>query len=532
MELVLLAGQSNLSGRCRIAPLSGSKSFASIYRSKTKSFDNYLQPQRPSHYDSEVSHKQARTGFGIVEVLCDLCQVASQRPVGFIPSAIGGSSIEQWIGSSVGSAVDIEGSALDVPPPPPPPSSPSSFFTKSISHATLALSIAPPTSSVTTLIWYQGESDCNESSLPTYKTMLVRILQSYINSLRALTKIIVVGITTTAPNLFPHVCEIRKMQVDACETVAAFAETAETHCKIVFVDAKGVPMYSDGLHVNEAGARVLGERIFYAMSNSTSPQVSNYPTISSSRTSVLEHISSQPPLTTPQSNGFPSTTLFSKPRRFVNFVYGEITMESVYDICSAAKLKSGDTVVDLGCGTGMVLTASGVWGRVNRVNLGRLVGLDLMRKYLDEGEIAMKFFAKQAAKEGGHWPESELLEVDFLEEWGGWVGGDLIVCCSTCYDAIQMEAISRICYDNLKIGAIVVTLDKELPKIDGGEGDSGEQFVVICKLQVAGSWGKAVGIVHEKCCAEDIESRILQSSSTNQTPNIQERENACTINTT
>jgi len=87
--------------------------------------------------------------------------------------------------------------------------------------------------------------------------------------------------------------------------------------------------------------------------------------------------------------------------KFVNFTYGEISVSSVQDICSLLSLKDGDVIADLGCGTGGVLLSCGHFARKNCIELGTMIGIDLMGSYVEEGRRACEFAKVREWWDGG-----------------------------------------------------------------------------------------------------------------------------------
>jgi len=88
-----------------------------------------------------------------------------------------------------------------------------------------------------------------------------------------------------------------------------------------------------------------------------------------------------------------------------------------------------------------------------------------------------------------------------------------------------MTDISRLCR-KLPVGTRVVTLDKEMTNVvksprarmDKEEEEEDGVYIITCRVEVVGSWGRAKGIVHEKVEWGEVEKRILESKSTNQVP--------------
>jgi len=79
---------------------------------------------------------------------------AMQRPLGLVPCAIGGSSLDDWSGSASPLSKNPENRSPAV-----------SLLETSIDRAVVAIAAAGPTSSLRAILWYQGETDAMDEDI-------------------------------------------------------------------------------------------------------------------------------------------------------------------------------------------------------------------------------------------------------------------------------------------------------------------------------------------------------------------------------
>lgn len=142
----ILAGQSNMAGRGWVEP----EDTLAEKRLLTIDKDGQLIFARePLHfYEPELTGLDCGYSFG--KTL--LKDVATDVSVLLIPTAVGGSSISQWLGDSVHRNVKLF----------------SNFLKK--------LEIGKQYGTIKGILWHQGESDANEKDIPFYKERLSELI--------------------------------------------------------------------------------------------------------------------------------------------------------------------------------------------------------------------------------------------------------------------------------------------------------------------------------------------------------------------
>ena len=105
------------------------------------------------------------------------------------------------------------------------------------------------------VLWYQGESDSDcASKAEQYTARLRQLISAVRTELGLPLPFIIVLVSISCVDRFPFVQRIREAQ----QTVARDTE------HVLCVDARGLPMQSDGLHLTLEAQCTLGERIAIA----------------------------------------------------------------------------------------------------------------------------------------------------------------------------------------------------------------------------------------------------------------------------
>jgi Carbohydrate esterase, sialic acid-specific acetylesterase len=142
----ILAGQSNMAGRGWVQP----EDTLAEKRLLTIDKDGQLiLAKEPLHfYEPNLAGLDCGYSFGTTL----LKNVPSDISVLLIPTAVGGSSISQWLGDSVHRSVKLF----------------SNFLKK--------LEIGKQYGIIKGILWHQGESDANEKDIPLYKERLSELI--------------------------------------------------------------------------------------------------------------------------------------------------------------------------------------------------------------------------------------------------------------------------------------------------------------------------------------------------------------------
>lgn len=176
-----------------------------------------------------VNPDRVTSGTNLAESFCDLYTKDHDADVGIIPCADGGTSLMQW----------KPGSLL-------------------FDHACYMTALAQRTSTVTAVLWHQGESDCGEENYPHYEERLIEIFDAFREKLSLHdVPFIVGGLGSYLKNYKSEA--ISKNYVFVNEALQRVAN----RCKMTgFVSAEGLGANPDNLHFSSAALREFGERYY------------------------------------------------------------------------------------------------------------------------------------------------------------------------------------------------------------------------------------------------------------------------------
>ncbi|MCB0669864.1 MAG: sialate O-acetylesterase [Saprospiraceae bacterium] len=147
--IFILAGQSNMAGRGQVEPPD------TIDNNRILSVNEkhqWIYAKEPLHY-YEPNLTGLDCGMSFANNLLD--HIPSDVTVGILPCAIGGSSVEQWLGDSLYRGVRLF----------------SNFKEKA--------DLAGKSGIIKGLLWHQGESNSKPELIPTYKEKLVHLLTAF-----------------------------------------------------------------------------------------------------------------------------------------------------------------------------------------------------------------------------------------------------------------------------------------------------------------------------------------------------------------
>ncbi|MEX2581375.1 MAG: sialate O-acetylesterase [Verrucomicrobiales bacterium] len=224
LRIFLLAGQSNMAGRGKIAPADREPhprvwSFAA---------DSEWQPATaPLHFDKpKIAGVGPGRAFGIA-----LAEQYPDRPVGLVPCAVGGSPLKSW-------EPGAEYEALGVHP-----------YDDAIRRTQAALA----NGTLSGILWHQGESDAgNPEDAATYADRLADLIQRFRADLDAPGLPFLVGELGRFPD---------RAWTDPENPVnRAHREVAKTVPNCAWVSAEDLTPMSDGTHFDAKSARELGRR--------------------------------------------------------------------------------------------------------------------------------------------------------------------------------------------------------------------------------------------------------------------------------
>lgn len=238
-EIFILSGQSNMSGRGGVKSQRHSwdhitppecHPHPSILRFTSHS---HWEPARdPLHADID-SHKICGVGPGMPFANALLSRIPESAIIGLVPCAVGGTAIKEW----------EKGSRL---------------YEDMVRRARAAAEAGG--GEIRAVLWFQGESDTeSEHAARAYRANMERLIQDVRSDLCLPTlPFIQVALASGEKN---HIEEIRE------------AQFAIDLPNVVCVDAKGLPLNEDNLHLTTEAHVLLGSKLAKAYIDNFLPYV-------------------------------------------------------------------------------------------------------------------------------------------------------------------------------------------------------------------------------------------------------------------
>lgn len=221
-----MIGQSNMAGRGNfgdVAPIENELCF--MLRN-----GRWQKMSEPVNPDRSIFAADFHSGVGPAASFADEYAKCYQLPVGLIPCADGGTSLEEW----------MPGELL-------------------YDHAVAMAKLAMRTSELTGILWHQGENDCkSEETVDNYAKRFREMITELRRELNAETVPVIVGELSLGMDcerwgLLPHLPE--RMN----ETFRNIAVEVPL-CSVV--SAKGLKIMDDGIHFDARSQREFGKRYF------------------------------------------------------------------------------------------------------------------------------------------------------------------------------------------------------------------------------------------------------------------------------
>ena len=222
-----MAGQSNMAGR---GIVEGEDTISSPLVWALNKNNEWVYAKEPLHY-----YEPTRTGLD-----CGLSfgkglskKLGDKIIIGLVPCAIGGSSIEQWLGDSTYRSVTLY----------------SNFLAKAKAAAQYG--------TIKGLLWHQGESNTGEKSHIGYKQKLETFFKRVRNDLQQPDLPIYVGTLGSylTKYSFPYANEINKN----------IKELAESGKNIYQVNTSDFTHLKDTIHFDSPSQRLMGKRFAKAV---------------------------------------------------------------------------------------------------------------------------------------------------------------------------------------------------------------------------------------------------------------------------
>jgi len=223
----IMAGQSNMAGRGIVEPEDtlSDKRILSINKD-----GQIVIAKEPLHF-----YEPERTGLdcGLSFAKTVIKKIPDSVSILMIPTAIGGSSIKQWLGDSVFRNVKLF----------------SNFLSK--------VEIAKQNGIIKGILWHQGESDANEKDIPLYKQRLHLLFSKFRSA---------VG-NSELPVLLGELGSFSENPVNFNLINKAIHDYAAEDKNSTVISTKDLKDKGDNLHFNSTGQRMMGKRFAKAYLN-------------------------------------------------------------------------------------------------------------------------------------------------------------------------------------------------------------------------------------------------------------------------
>ncbi len=223
MHSILIIGQSNMAGRgfpSEVEPIQNKSLFV-------------LRNGRWWPMYVPVNPDRVTAGISLVESFADRYAREKGVDVGIIPCADGGTCLDQWVPGGV-------------------------IF----DHACYMTELASRTSTVTAILWHQGESDCAPERCPYYEEKLTRIIAA-LRERTGLHRVpfLVGGLGDYLVDYHP---ELGYFGENYKKVNVALQNIAKKQPNVGFVPADGLLPNKDNLHFSAAALREFGVRYYDA----------------------------------------------------------------------------------------------------------------------------------------------------------------------------------------------------------------------------------------------------------------------------
>jgi hypothetical protein len=216
----IMAGQSNMAGRAMVEPQDTitNKRIFSINKE-----GRLILAKEPLHF-YETNLTGLDCGSSFAKRL--LKSIPENISILLIPTAIGGSAINQWLGDSLYRGVQLF-----------------SNFTKQVNNA-------KQFGIIKGILWHQGESDANEKNGPQYQERLGILM----NKFRAVTGV------NDLPVLIGELGSFSKYKQQFGAINEAINRYASQNENITVISTSDLKDKGDSLHFNSTAQRIMGKR--------------------------------------------------------------------------------------------------------------------------------------------------------------------------------------------------------------------------------------------------------------------------------
>lgn len=216
----ILAGQSNMAGRALVEPEDtiANKRILTVNKAGT-----LMIAKEPLHFN-EPNLTGLDCGLSFAKRL--LKNIPQNISILIIPTAVGGSSISQWLGDSVYRSVQL------------------------FSNFTAQVNKAKQFGIVKGILWHQGESDANEKNSSKYEERLATLI----------TKFRAVAGVNDLPVLMGELGSFSKSKQQFSLINEAIHHYASQNANAIVIPTSDLKDKGDSLHFNSNGQRTMGKR--------------------------------------------------------------------------------------------------------------------------------------------------------------------------------------------------------------------------------------------------------------------------------
>ena len=216
----ILAGQSNMAGRGIVEP-EDTVTSERIYSINKEG--KIIPAKEPLHfYEPKLAGLDCGVSFGRALIK----EIPENVSIILLPTAVGGSSVSQWLGDSTFRNVQL------------------------LSNFRKKVEIGKEAGRIKGILWHQGENDANEKNIPVYKRRLSQLFEKF----REITgdenlPILIGELGTFSKN------NEKWMRIN--EQIRSYISTDEN---AVLISTSDLDHKGDMVHFNSEGQRILGQR--------------------------------------------------------------------------------------------------------------------------------------------------------------------------------------------------------------------------------------------------------------------------------
>ena len=219
--IFICAGQSNMAGRAFVEPMDtlSNKRILSINRE-----GQLIYAKEPLHF-----YEPSRTGLdcGVAFGQTIINNIPDSISILIIPTAVGGSSVGQWLGDSTHRNVKL------------------------LSNFREKVDSAKKYGQIKGILWHQGENDANTMDIPLYNSKLSSLFHTF----RTITG------NTNLPILIGELGSFSKDKINWELLNEKIIEYSKTDGYSVVISTFDLQDIGDSVHFNSAGQRMMGQRM-------------------------------------------------------------------------------------------------------------------------------------------------------------------------------------------------------------------------------------------------------------------------------